>query len=182
MKLTSVLASAVLAGAAFVAQPALAADLSHPPQALMLVDGSAGFSASFAAGNYNNTFLDRYTFSVADPEGARVDALVGSIARSDLVGLEINGFYLYDSMNMLMGGGVMQQAGTIDLWTISTPGGLPLGDYSVIVAGRLVSDVAGSYGGNLNLAPVPEPDTAAMLAAGLGVLGVVLRRRKQTPA
>lgn len=182
MKLTSVLASAVLAGAACVAQPALAADISHPPQALMLVDGSAGFSASFAAGNYNNTFMDRYTFSVTDPAGSMVDALVGSIARSAMVGLEINGFDLYDSTNMLMGSGVMHQSGTIDQWTISTPTGIPLGDYSIMVSGRLVSDVAGSYGGNLNLAPVPEPDTAAMLAAGLGVLGAVLRRRKQTPA
>ena len=39
----------------------------------------------------------------------------------------------------------------------------------------------GSYGGtfNLNLAPVPEPETYGMLLAGLGVLGVLARRRKQ---
>ena len=39
----------------------------------------------------------------------------------------------------------------------------------------------GSYGGtfNLNLAPVPEPETYGMLLAGLGVLGFLARRRKQ---
>ena len=40
----------------------------------------------------------------------------------------------------------------------------------------------GSYGGtfNLNLAPVPEPETYGMLLAGLGILGFLARRRKQS--
>jgi hypothetical protein len=32
------------------------------------------------------------------------------------------------------------------------------------------------------LAPVPEPETYAMLLAGLGVMGAVVRRRKQKQA
>lgn len=40
----------------------------------------------------------------------------------------------------------------------------------------------GSYGGtfNLNLAPVPEPETYGMLLAGLGILSFLARRRKQS--
>ncbi|MBG6222969.1 MULTISPECIES: FxDxF family PEP-CTERM protein [unclassified Janthinobacterium] len=40
----------------------------------------------------------------------------------------------------------------------------------------------GSYSGNFNLtlAPVPEPETYGMLLAGLGVLGFLARRRKQS--
>ena len=33
---------------------------------------------------------------------------------------------------------------------------------------------------SLNLAPVPEPETYAMLLAGLGLMGVIARRRKST--
>jgi hypothetical protein len=143
-----------------------------------MVDNSAGFSAAFGAGNFNNTFVDKYTFSITDPSDV-VDALVGSIARSSLVGLEINGFDLYASDNTLLGSGAMQQSGTVDLWTISTGATLPMGGYYIAVSGRMVSDMSASYGGNLSLAPIPEPATCAMLAAGLGVVGLALRRRKQ---
>jgi hypothetical protein len=37
-------------------------------------------------------------------------------------------------------------------------------------------------GGELVLAPVPEPETYAMLLAGLGLLGFAARRRKQKAA
>jgi hypothetical protein len=32
----------------------------------------------------------------------------------------------------------------------------------------------------VNIAPVPEPETYAMLLAGLGLMGFVARRRKQS--
>lgn len=56
-------------------------------------------------------------------------------------------------------------------------------------AARFEADVApgslsGYYGGNflapsLEISPVPEPETYAMLIAGLGILGLSIRRRKQ---
>lgn len=36
----------------------------------------------------------------------------------------------------------------------------------------------GYYGGNLLVAPVPEPETYAMLAAGLGLIGLASRRKQ----
>ncbi len=38
--------------------------------------------------------------------------------------------------------------------------------------------VGGSGTGNINFAPVPEPESYAMLLAGLGLMGMVARRRK----
>ncbi len=40
----------------------------------------------------------------------------------------------------------------------------------------------GSYGGDINLlmAPVPEPETYAMMLGGLGIMAMLARRRKQT--
>jgi hypothetical protein len=36
-----------------------------------------------------------------------------------------------------------------------------------------------TFNGTVSLAPVPEPETYAMMLAGFGLLGVAARRRKQ---
>ena len=66
---------------------------------------------------------------------------------------------------------------------ISTPGGLNAGDFRGIERGT--SDIAflqlsGSYliAHDLTVSPIPEPETYAMLLAGLGLLGFMARRRK----
>jgi len=58
------------------------------------------------------------------------------------------------------------------------------GDYTIFVGGddivaKSATDAATLYGVSLNVAAVPEPETYAMLMAGLGLLGVVARRKKQ---
>jgi hypothetical protein len=73
--------------------------------------------------------------------------------------------------------GTMLGSGSIDLWSLSSAH-LAAGDYYVQVSGRLVSDTSGSFGANINLAPVPEPETYGMMLAGLGILGFLARRRK----
>ncbi|MFD2366058.1 FxDxF family PEP-CTERM protein [Pseudoduganella sp. GCM10020061] len=155
-----------------------AVDISHPPTPVILVDGTGTFGASFLSGNSGNTFSDKYTFSTVGLNF--VDTLVGSIAHSALVGLTITGYDLYDSSNALVASGVMQSTGTVDLWTIAT-GGLPTGSYYVQVTGSIVSNTSASYAGNLNVLAVPEPQTYAMLLAGLGlVAGAARLRAKRT--
>lgn len=176
MKLVKALIVAgMVAGSALFA-PAMAADISNAPTALVLVDGTAHFGASFGAGNMGNTFSDQYTFSMTGVNF--VDTLVASIAHSDLVGLAITGYDLYDSANNLVATGVQNSTGMVDLWTMSTAG-LAAGDYYVQVSGSLVSNTSGSYAGNLNITLVPEPQTYAMLLAGLGLVGVAARRTKR---
>jgi hypothetical protein len=40
------------------------------------------------------------------------------------------------------------------------------------------TDISASYSGTINITPVPEPQTYALLLAGLGVVGFVARRRR----
>jgi hypothetical protein len=56
---------------------------------------------------------------------------------------------------------------------------LPAGDYDLIVKGVNSADAA-AYSGTITIAaaPIPEPETYALMMAGLGVLGFVARRRK----
>jgi hypothetical protein len=64
---------------------------------------------------------------------------------------------------------------------ISFAAGAPLlaGTYRFDVAGTTTSG-AGSYAVAVSLAPVPEPETYAMMLAGLGLMGFIARRRKQS--
>ncbi len=47
-----------------------------------------------------------------------------------------------------------------------------------MVSGTMLSDTSGSFGGAVMLNPVPEPETYGMLLAGLGVVGMLARRRQ----
>lgn len=60
--------------------------------------------------------------------------------------------------------------------------GLPTaGTYYFGVLGQTTGSLGGAYGGVLQtvVAAVPEPETYAMLLAGLGAMGLVSRRRRQ---
>ena len=46
------------------------------------------------------------------------------------------------------------------------------------IAGSVVTGRTGSYSGSLQVAPVPEPQTYALLLAGLGAVGFVAARRR----
>jgi len=50
--------------------------------------------------------------------------------------------------------------------------------YALEFRGTIAGSSGGSYGGNLNITPVPEPSGLALLAASLGVMGIVTRRRR----
>ncbi len=57
------------------------------------------------------------------------------------------------------------------------------GPLTLVVVGT--SGENASYSGTLNVAVVPEPDTIALMLAGMGVVGVIARRRQKkepTPA
>jgi hypothetical protein len=47
------------------------------------------------------------------------------------------------------------------------------------VSGSGVTGGSASYGGNLVAAPIPEPETYAMMLAGLGVIGFLASRRRR---
>jgi hypothetical protein len=71
----------------------------------------------------------------------------------------------------------MISTGKDDLRTITNTG-LGGGQYSLQVGGKILGTSGGSYGGNINVSPVPEPETWGMMVAGIGAVGFMSRRRK----
>lgn len=51
------------------------------------------------------------------------------------------------------------------------------GNMNLLIAGVTNGTLGGIYNGSISALPVPEPETYAMLLAGLGLMGAVVRRR-----
>jgi PEP-CTERM motif len=81
---------------------------------------------------------------------------------------------------------MLDQAGPGGLKVASSPFMAFSGPITLVVSGvagpsfTTGSSVAATYAGMLNVSNVPEPESAALLLAGLGVLGFLSRRRLGT--
>jgi hypothetical protein len=173
----SLIAAVILASVSLGAS----AQIGNTPQALNLIDNSAFFGDTFSMNNMGNSFSDQFTFSVNGTTGSNLDAIAASISREASTGLDITGLSLYGSGNNLISSGSSMSSGAIDVWTLSSDN-LTAGSYYLRVDGNIVSNAGASFGGAVMLAPVPEPQTYGMMLGGLGVLGLLARRRKDAPA
>lgn len=150
-------------------------DISHAPVALQFLDNTTDFGASFTNNQMGNTFADKFTFSIGQDNV--VESYLSSISSSSKNGLDITDFSIHAAGGSLIAQGSQDESGAIDLWTIY---GVTLkpGSYYLQVSGSVVSNTGGSFGANVNLTPVPEPETYGMMLGGLAVLGALARRRQ----
>jgi hypothetical protein len=173
----SLAAAAVLAAASFGSSAAYADDISHGLTGLAVLDGvTAHFGATFEGNNQDNTFSDRFVFSIFGAP-SNLDAGVLSFSDTAALGLDITGLSLYSWGGDLIATGSQIQGGNRDIWDLNADS-LAVGNYYLQVSGTVVSNQAASFSGQLALNPVPEPETYGMMLAGLGVLGFMARRRK----
>ncbi len=136
------------------------------------VNMTAALSSSFAAGG---SFDDMFLLFTPPPDA--VDVQFSFTAGS---GVSFSSF----TIDYLGGGGSpIAFTGTVTSSGISIdiPAGLPSGAYQVDVVGTAVA--GSTYTGSVSVttegaAPVPEPSSYALLAAGLGAVGWILRRRR----
>ncbi|MYM83978.1 PEP-CTERM sorting domain-containing protein [Duganella sp. FT50W] len=175
VKLKSLIAAGALATAALASGVASAADVSHGAQVLSFNNGTAIFGNSFTSASAGDTFADTFTFSGTGLLSAFVGAFSNPLL-SDAI--EISNFQVFNSAGFSLDGTKWSQ-GTADVWGASSTGAIHSDNYFVLVTGKLLSSAATAYAGTVTVSAVPEPETLAMLAVGLGMIGFAGRRRNK---
>lgn len=163
---SSVLACAILfAGAAQAGGPLTL--LGSPNQ-------TAFFGNSFLA--QASPIVDTWTFTTVNPVFANGGVISVAFASSD-----------WDFSSVVLSGpsGVFNflaapsSTDASEVWNLSSSALSLAGAYELKVTGSVLTPATvGSYSGNLNLSPIPEPGTYALMLAGLGAMAFVARRRR----
>jgi hypothetical protein len=163
MKLKSVaVAVALLAGFA----GAQAADLGVIPTSPSFVSTS-GLGGVFTAAG---VFGDLYSFEIASASTLTTKAFTSLSSFAEIEYTILNSSY-----------DIVAGAGAVFGPALSTKSiSLAAGDYFYLVEG--IKETAGlsKYRISASVTPVPEPETYALLLAGLGVVGFMAARRKQS--
>lgn len=138
------------------------------------IDLSSG-TAFFGVMHFDDgAFMDTFNFvngpGMADVTASLVTAaLANGNQNIDFTSATLNGNALTFSPNGQFESGFGAWSGltgpTFQLIVYGTASGTP-------------GSTAASYSGTLNVSPVPEPGTYALMLAGLGVIGFVAQRRK----
>jgi hypothetical protein len=149
---------------------------------------SLTYSNSFASASTGTTFYDDFIFTI--PDGS-VNSVTTSINLDSILGLTDLRARLYTGSTHQTGpvvpgtlienwGTTVNYSPTVSATTVVlNPVSLLAGTYTLQIKGTVAGLSGGSYAGVLNIAnPVPEPETYAMMLAGLGLMGFMSRRRK----
>jgi hypothetical protein len=132
----------------------------------------------------SNLLQHSYTFDLEAPATVKAHLLNIRPETGDIFGFPplthiLYKIDLFNSENQLLVEGT-----TTNMWSFGSTleaevsGELPAGkDYFVLVTGNQQNDIGLSYITTISV--VPEPETYAMLLAGLGVVGAMSRRKKR---
>ena len=158
MKIKSILAAAALVGMS-ASSFAGAFTTSFNP---------AGFAEIFNsyAKSTGTSFNDTWSFTGVTPGTYEVN---GSLSGS---GLSFTSISMGSTPWTLVSNGLVTNFAEI----VNFEGGAPS---TLTIIGTKSASSMSFYGGGVTVTPVPEPETYAMLLAGLGVMGAIARRRKQ---
>lgn len=123
------------------------------------------------------SFSDTYNFSISSASLLSSSANNLPLSLSffnvlDVAGLTVN---VWDNHHPNGWTNFGNFAGNNSTYTFNLPSA---GDYHLDITGTATGLAGGVYSVSISAAPVPEPETYAMLLAGLGLMGAITRRRK----
>jgi hypothetical protein len=183
------------ASALTLASPALAVDI-YVNTAPYIGNGVGTFFASIdpvtgvASGAYSRlgvssgTFTDRFLFrlnQIGEGSGSITSTISGDITNPlNTTNLDFISVRLWNQFNWFTIPISTDLNGTEHGGAVNIPifAALNPNSYNILEVTYL-SRGAGSFGGDLNFTPVPEPAAWMLLMAGFGALGFALRRKKQ---
>lgn len=188
MKIKNIIIASMIAGASLIGTTAYAAPVGKTVTVNMDNDGEGGFNAhfgnSFNGSNMGNTFVDKYLFTLSGNYDSAASVTSSFLKSGTIKDLQITNFSIvqYDPLNQSVlqtYAGSNVTTGITDHWELNATG-LQTGSYYLQVDGKVIGNGGGSYGSDLtvSISAVPEPETYGMLLAGMGLLGLVARRKK----
>lgn len=113
-------------------------------------------------------FQDVYSFSIVNPGDLSGNVVAINFAGYNILGLTVT---LQDSSFAVIGTDSSPATGF-------TFNNLAAGTYALNVLGFATGNTGGFYSGGFIATTVPEPETYALLLAGLGIVGFVASRRR----
>jgi hypothetical protein len=176
--------------ASFISGIFLAMVVQFPTSAIAatslgVITGTTGISDNVASGAFNNL----YNFTVG-ANGDVAYAITAVLFQSSGVSINLADVYqgTLKSFSEVKGAKLVSSSVTSPPFAtgdfvITTIGGDAAGlsrtaSYTLVISGT--SNAASAYYGAISLSPVPEPETYALMSAGLGLMGFMMRRRKTT--
>ncbi len=184
MKLKFAVLALALTSVFGVASAADPISLKNPMFDTVMGNVSSEYNVFGLSGSFSNNF----TFSIASILGSDVEGSGSYTVRTkvgstkDISGFTVGLYQKLGSSTYLMGSDTSLGNNQGASFSIL---GLPIGDYFYQVKGLAFGDNTASY--NFSYAsspalaiptlPVPEPETYAMMLAGLGLLGFAARRK-----
>jgi hypothetical protein len=124
------------------------------------------------------TFEDTITFMIPSYNSlaANVTSTIKGVQGN---GINLTSLSLYAGGNLVATGVASTSAtGISSLDDLLYEGLEPAGTYKLVVDGTFLGKGGGSYGGTVNVTPVPEPESWGLTVSGLVAVGLMVRRRK----
>lgn len=143
------------------------------------------YSVTHGVGSFVDVFTFTLTEAVSDTISSAVSLFLPAIGGGDPSSYEIdNGtLTLFADTDSNGAGGADVNLGSVnwgDSNGVLAVNNVDAGAYYWAVAGDAVGSKGGVYLFSANTAPIPEPETYAMMLAGLGMLGFMGKRRMKT--
>ena len=171
---SKLLVSSMLVAGLFASSVVGAADVTRNHTLVIDASGTQSYGDVFGAAFKGKTFDDFFNFHLNIASDLTA-ALVSISGRT--TDLSITGFNLIPVGGTTIFGSSLSSDPTLNAWAVEANNILP-GSYQLEVLGTVVG-AGGSFGGNINVSPVPEPGALGMMVAGLGLMGVAMSRRKK---
>jgi len=167
---------AILAGTALAlgSTAASASETLTPINSTVL--NAAGTSGPFGSVIINqSSFNDTFAFTLDN--NVLLNGQVGTIQLANLLNINFTSIYIDSVTNAFT---KTSSDPAAEVWALVNPLTLGSGPHTLFVNGNLANGPGNaSYSATLNIAPVPEPATWAMMLLGFGAIGVAMRRRRR---